>query len=306
MSTDRETTRLVRSWLEEGVTELPDRVLDAVLDQVPATSQRRSWWPSRRFSLMNSYAKLAMTAAAVVVVAIVGYSLLPKTGDFGGHPTTAPTPTASAVPAPTPAAFHNGALAAGTYLMTPFAGMANASTVCMPADSTCTENPADDSIRLRLTVPEGYSGVGDRPLIFGPDGDTGLIILRGSGLYSDPCNSTAPPDIAVGPSVDDFANAIAAHPLLDATTPVDVTLAGYAGKYLDLQLPADVARCTPDGEFWPYEPGVYAQGASHRWHLWILDVEGIRVVVQSMDYAKTSPQRQAELRAIVDSIQITP
>jgi hypothetical protein len=276
MSTDRETTRLVRSWLEEGVTELPDRVLDAVLDQVPATSQRRSWWPSRRFSLMNSYAKLAMTAAAVVVVAIVGYSLLPKTGDFGGHPTTAPTPTASAVPAPTPAAFHNGALAAGTYLMTPFAGMANASTVCMPADSTCTENPADDSIRLR------------------------------SGLYSDPCNSTAPPDIAVGPSVDDFANAIAAHPLLDATTPVDVTLAGYAGKYLDLQLPADVARCTPDGEFWPYEPGVYAQGASHRWHLWILDVEGIRVVVQSMDYAKTSPQRQAELRAIVDSIQITP
>ena len=35
MSTDRETTRILRSWLEEGVTALPDRVLDAVLDQVP-------------------------------------------------------------------------------------------------------------------------------------------------------------------------------------------------------------------------------------------------------------------------------
>ena len=41
MSTDRETTRIVRSWLEEGATALPDRVLDAVLDQVPTTRQRR-------------------------------------------------------------------------------------------------------------------------------------------------------------------------------------------------------------------------------------------------------------------------
>ena len=49
MSTDRDTTRIVRSWLEEGVTALPDRVLDTVLDQVPATPQRRSWWPARRF-----------------------------------------------------------------------------------------------------------------------------------------------------------------------------------------------------------------------------------------------------------------
>ena len=37
MSAERDETRIVRSWLEEGVTVLPDRVLDAVLDQVPAT-----------------------------------------------------------------------------------------------------------------------------------------------------------------------------------------------------------------------------------------------------------------------------
>ena len=59
MSTDRDTTRIVRSWLEEGVTALPDRVLDAVLDQVPATSQRRPWWPARRFREMNKALKLA-------------------------------------------------------------------------------------------------------------------------------------------------------------------------------------------------------------------------------------------------------
>ena len=54
MHTDRDTTRLVRSWLEEGATALPDRVLDAVLDQVPATPQRRSWWPARRSADMNN------------------------------------------------------------------------------------------------------------------------------------------------------------------------------------------------------------------------------------------------------------
>ena len=47
-------------------------------------------------------------------------------------------------------------------------------------------------------------------------------------------------------------------------------------------------------------------GPGQRWHLWILDVNGIRVVIQAMDFAGTSAQHQAELRAIVDSIQIQP
>jgi len=84
MSTDRETTRLVRSWLEEGVTRLPDRVLDAVLDQVPTTPQRRSWWPAWRSNEMNTYAKLIAAAAAVLVVAVVGYQFLPRGSGPGG------------------------------------------------------------------------------------------------------------------------------------------------------------------------------------------------------------------------------
>ena len=92
MSTDRETTRLVRSWLDEGVTSLPDRVLDAVLDQVPATPQRRSWLPAWRSNQMNTYAKLIATAAAVLVVAVVGYQFLPGRSGAGGQ-STAPSPT---------------------------------------------------------------------------------------------------------------------------------------------------------------------------------------------------------------------
>jgi hypothetical protein len=99
MSTDRDTTRIVRSWLEEGATALPDRVLDAVLDRVPATPQRRSWWPSRRIAHMNPV-RIAIAAAAVVVVAIVGYNLLPRSGgNVGGQPTPVPSPTPT--PGPT-------------------------------------------------------------------------------------------------------------------------------------------------------------------------------------------------------------
>ncbi|HUQ44090.1 MAG TPA: hypothetical protein VM451_06735 [Candidatus Limnocylindria bacterium] len=93
MSTDRETTRIVRSWLEDGVTALPDRVLDTVLDQLPATPQRRSWWSAWRSNPMNTYAKLLAAAAAVLVVAVVGYQFLPRNGGPGGQPTIAPSPS---------------------------------------------------------------------------------------------------------------------------------------------------------------------------------------------------------------------
>ena len=58
MSTDRDVTRIVRSWLEEGVTTLPDRVLDDVLDRLPSTRQRRAWWPARRLREMNNVLRI--------------------------------------------------------------------------------------------------------------------------------------------------------------------------------------------------------------------------------------------------------
>jgi hypothetical protein len=123
-------------------------------------------------------------------------------------------------------------------------------------------------------------------------------------LHTDPCDVAITPDIPVGPGVDDFANALAGNPLLEVTAPVEVTLAGYSGKYMDLQVPSDILVCT--GRYWVWEPALYAQGPSQRWHLWILDVDGIRVVVESMDYPGTSAEDRAELQAIVDSIQIDP
>jgi hypothetical protein len=101
MSTDPVVTRIVRSWLEEGATVLPDRVLDAVLDQLPATPQRRAWWPVRRFEQMNNYAKVAIAAVAVIAVAAIGITLIPRSGGVGASP-AALTPTASQIPTASP------------------------------------------------------------------------------------------------------------------------------------------------------------------------------------------------------------
>jgi hypothetical protein len=306
MSTERDVTRIVRSWLEEGRTALPDRVLDTVLDQLPATPQRRAPWPARRLLDMHIPTRLAVTAAAVFALALVGLIAFPRVGGVAGpQPTVSPSPTVAPVPMPS-----SGTLAAGTYVMTPFVDNPNNSACWTPPQPGCSETPADDSIRVTLTVPAGWEpdplhmGVWLSGKNAGPPGGAVLLVERGGWPYQDPCHGSAATAIQVGPSVDDFANAIANHPSLDATTPVPVTLGGYSGKYLDLLIPADISACT-DGYF-PWEPGIYAQGASQRWHVWILDVNGIRVVILTTDYAGTSAADRSALQAIVDSIQIQP
>ena len=107
----------------------------------------------------------------------------------------------------------------------------------------------------------------------------------------------------MGPSVEDFADAIADHPLLNATDPVDVEFAGYSGKYLDLQVPADISMCQV---YRPWDPGIYAQGPGQQWHLWILDVDGLRFTILTTTYEGTSKRPREELKAIVDSIKIDP
>lgn len=94
MTTERDPrTRTVLSWLREDAHENAERVLLRALDEVDTTPQRRSWWPAWRSSRMNTYAKLIAAAAAVLVVAVVGYRFLPGNGGVGGQPATAPSPS---------------------------------------------------------------------------------------------------------------------------------------------------------------------------------------------------------------------
>ncbi|MEK6721279.1 MAG: hypothetical protein AABZ33_11505 [Chloroflexota bacterium] len=94
MTTERDPgTRIVLSWLREETHENAERVLLRALDEVDTTPQRRSWWPTWRSNRMNTYAKLLAAAAAILVVAVVGYQFLPRNGGIGGQPTIAPSPS---------------------------------------------------------------------------------------------------------------------------------------------------------------------------------------------------------------------
>lgn len=288
MSSDRDTTRIVRSWLEEGVTELPDRVLDSVLDRLPATNQRRStWWPARRIAQMNTAAKFGLAAAVIVVAALLGLNYL-IAPNIGGPRLGDQTPSPSPVPSATIQRLGSAPLDPGQVVATGF------------GDSGL--------VSFTFTVPDGwvgFSGVGLLPAT-GTEGPDGMGIGLGevnAGLFSDPCLWVAGQEVPVGPTVDDLANALAGQTAHEASTPVDVTLGGYAGKRVDLELPSDVASCN-NGEFYPWVGSIYAQGPDNHWDVWILDVEGDRIVVLATYFPGTSAGDRAEQQAIIDSIVI--
>ena len=73
MTDQRELDRLLGAYFVEGTNELADRVIDAALDQIDHTPQRRPLRLPRRFQTMTMPVRLA--AAAVIGVLAVGGAL---------------------------------------------------------------------------------------------------------------------------------------------------------------------------------------------------------------------------------------
>ena len=234
-------------------------------------------------------------------------------------PTQRPTPSPSTPPSPSPARFPDGPLAAGTYTTQPFAGHGG---LCVDENrqAGCTEAGAeDDSIRFTVTVPDGWKGFEGLSLVrsaesYLPPSGGGLLFMRGGWLYPPPLcagpGNDDGPTIPTSTTVDAFVKALVDHPDLDVTSPVNVTLGGYSGKYLELRAPSntttDELGPKPGGcnYYFVWEPGIYAQGPNALWRIWVLDVDGTRVVVRSDSFPGTTPQVQAQLAAIVNSIKI--
>ena len=297
--------RTARAWLEDGPTQMTDRALSAALDDIHATPQRRARRPAWRLTTMITPFRLAGAAAAIGVLAVVGGIVPRASGPAGNNLAASLSPSPSAAGG-TPAPWHQGSLAAGDYMVTPFADYLWAP--CGPAEYPCAEATRDDAIRFTVTVPDGWAGtpLGGADIWLAvehnsaPDG-AGFLIGRGGWLYSEPCSDRANQDVPVGPTVDDFVAALVSHPLLEVTDPIETMLSGYPGRYLEIQVPADITDC-PYYQVW--EPTFYAQGASNLWPIWVLDVDGVRVVVHGSQFPGTAPERVAELRAIVESLRI--
>ena len=298
MSVDPDTTRIVRSWLDEGVTQLPDRVLDLVLDQVPATPQRRvPSWPAWRTPFMNKIVAIGLGAAALVVTLFVGAQLFGSPGNVGGpgvEPTATPEPSIlpSATPEPTPV----GLLPEGPHLLTGTPPL----TVTIPAPGWYGEPGGG------ILIKDDNSAA--------PDG-AGMIVFSGElYVYGDPCQWESTRPEAPATTVDELVAALTAQATRDATTPVDVTVDGYVGKSITLHVPtswptgaeafADCDRGTfgswgvPGSDPAPYR---YHQDPGQIDKLWILDVEGELVVIDTGYYEATPQSVIDELEAIVES-----
>jgi hypothetical protein len=99
MSTDHDTTNIVRSWLNEDERASADRILADVLNQIDALPQRRVRWFPARFPVMSPMVRVAVATATVTVLTIVTINLLPRSGGVGGLPPVVSTaPSASASP----------------------------------------------------------------------------------------------------------------------------------------------------------------------------------------------------------------
>ncbi|MEX0625633.1 MAG: hypothetical protein WD402_03725 [Chloroflexota bacterium] len=295
MSADRDVTRIVRSWLHEDAYEDADRILNLVLDEVDTTPQRRASWLAWRFSAMNNIVRVGLAAAAVVIIAVVAINLLPGSGGLGGDPTPSPSPSVSPSAAePTPV----GLLPEGPHM------------ILVPG------TPQPDSVPLTVTLPaDWYGEVGGGILAKNdnnepPDG-AGMIIFvqREYIVYGDACHwQTTLPDTPAT-TVDEFVAALSSQASRDASEPVDITLDGYAGKSITLEVPADVdfTDCDPGyGGSWDcggdgMTPCGYHSGPGEIDTVYVLDIDGLIVAWNTKYYAGTPAEHVDELEAIVQS-----
>ena len=177
---------------------------------------------------MNTPIRIAIAAAAVVVVALIGVNLIPRTEGVGGvgGPTSTPVPTATPAPTPTPTPAStlppSGQLAPGTYR----------------------------SDFLTFTLPAGwnsYQSWGANKNDGNPP--AGMFVAPWSKIatvYHDPC-AWSTTGASIGRTVDNLVAALVAQKRGLTVTPVDVTIDGFRGKQIDLMVPLDVTVTACDG-----------------------------------------------------------
>jgi hypothetical protein len=280
MSTDRDVTRIVRSWLRSDEADSADRVLDAVLDALDTTPQRRATrWSAWTGSFMSGEPiGFVIGAAAVLVLVIVGLQLLPG-GNLGG-------PIATDVPSPQPTATATqDAWAPGAAL-----------------DRGRNDLMVDD-VRFSIEVPEGWRTTQYEGMIsFSPPSGghypwVGLL-WKFDRVADDPCTASARP---VGPSVDDLANGLTTIPETDATEPSDTTIGGIPARYVELTVHDEIG-CEPN-EFWLYGPdSAWPNSVDSTIRVWIFELDGTRYVIHS-DQVGGNPDVGNMMVDVVESIE---
>jgi hypothetical protein len=237
---------------------------------------------------MNAQAKLAILVAAVLVVAIAGINLL-LVDENVGRPTVAPSQDPTTSPSPQPSAvtaedFPSGLLTADVrYPMT------------------------RDSVPFSVVFPtSGWRSNGEF-YIEKLDKEAELFFWSSApdGVFADPCSATQGPPLS---SNAELASAVASIPgTVLVSGPTDVTVGGRPAKHVVLTVPDDIACGVDDFELW-YAEGIaggrYASRLGNTIRVWIIDAEpGTRVWIDAETPADASPESEAEIQQVIDSIE---
>ena len=172
-----------------------------------------------------------------------------------------------------------------------------------------------------VEVPPAWSAIDGHFVIKSGSGVLGLSVWDVGEVPRDPChwkgNLHDP-----GPTVDDLVAALEAQSMRHATTPTDVTLGGYHGRFLEWSVPNEMV-VTGDADFegCDVEPSNghrdfvswlgngsgerYQQVAGQVDMLWVLDVDGQRLVIDATYPPETTDADRAQLVDIVESLRFT-
>lgn len=273
----------------EGVTPLPDSVRNAVRAQLPMTKQLgRFSGPMGRFPVMNNnFVRLGLAAAVIVLAVLVGIQFLP--GPNVGSDAS-PTPTA------TPLALHGGQLEPGTYLV------------------SSADAPIRTPVSFTFTVPAGWTTRAEDLYTY-RQADTahelGFASWVVTHVYADACHSEGGLT-AVGPTVDDLVIALEGQLNSDAHAFMSVLVGGYQATYLPMRVPInlDASTCRHPEllQIWANEAETdffaipVVAGADGGSVVYIVDVNGERVVLITHHGSESSPADIAELESIIGSI----
>lgn len=289
MTADRDIERVLEHWLVDGVDRMPDRVYLSILDRVERQPQQRAWRVSWRDPHVNAYLKPLAAIAAVVVIAVIGYNLLPGGSTGAGGPAASPS-----APPPSPSASSEspesrtwpvGTLQAQRYHVTV------------------------EGLRFSFAPPsDRWRSVAAGELLTGSGtphtarGDDYAWMIQGediTAVATDPCDGKS---VEVdGSSIDDLAAALATIPGMSAEQPVATTVGGLPAKVVTLTVDPD-PPCDTD-LFWMFgQTSLHPNSVNSIIRIWITEVDGQRYVFFT-DQASADPRVEREIQQIIDSIQ---
>jgi hypothetical protein len=307
----RDSDALLAAYLADGMDVLPDRVVDAVLDEAHRTRQRAVFGPGRTRIMF----KPVFGAAAVIAVLVIGGAVwlgaFGSRGSIGGLPSTpfpsaSPSQAPSSLPAPSPSNLTPGRVCTATDCLS---GTLDPGTYTIDAGKITPQ-------RLSFTVPAGWA-IDTSGFVTKHADAPGEVLFTAwivSHVYGDVCHWTGTL-VDAGTTTAQLTSALVAQKGRSASAPTDVTIGGYRAKRVSLTVPPGLDVTTCDRgllRFWP-DPGPDESGglpcrsagcAGSTDVVSIVDVAGARFTVVARHQLGGSPGDVAELDAIVASIKI--